>query len=221
MLKVVVFDGGWGGENVANYLERELNIIEVIRIIDWAHAPYQNKTLAQICALAKQALAGFINKVDAIILGGYIPTLAIEYLRYYYPNQVFIGVGIDRDYLFEAKESPRHVMLLMNTMLRESEIHQAVRQHFPNSRISTPNCSNLEGMSDAGLDTVKYLPAELASGSAPPDLVLLLNTHFWHLHQPIQALWSWRTQVIDFRKKLLRDLCIALKLRGVDGGRPL
>ncbi len=44
MLRIVVFfDSGWGGELVARYLEQELEIVEVIRVIDWGHAPYSEK----------------------------------------------------------------------------------------------------------------------------------------------------------------------------------
>ena len=48
MLKIVVFDGGWGGELVADYLAEELQTIEIERVIDWKHAPYDNKTISEM-----------------------------------------------------------------------------------------------------------------------------------------------------------------------------
>ncbi len=37
--KVVVFDCGIGGELFADYIENELAIIDVVRVIDWRHSP--------------------------------------------------------------------------------------------------------------------------------------------------------------------------------------
>ena len=38
MLKIVIFDGGFGGELFADQLEAELDVVEVIRVIDWRNA---------------------------------------------------------------------------------------------------------------------------------------------------------------------------------------
>lgn len=221
MLKIAVFDGGWGGENVADYLATELNIIEVIRIIDWANAPYHNKTLAEICMLAENNLASFINKVDVIVLGGYVVSMALEYLSQRYPKQKFISVGVDRDYLSESKHAPHRVTVFMNHLLLHSEFHQLICQHFPHSEVLAPNCSDEEAMIDLGECGTPNLCRKLDRGHMGSEIIILLNTHFWHLQCELEESTSWRTAVVDFRKKLLRDLCTSLKLRGVDGGRPI
>ena len=38
MLKIVVFDSGFGGELFADIIEEELPVVEVIRVIDWRNA---------------------------------------------------------------------------------------------------------------------------------------------------------------------------------------
>ena len=38
MLRVVVYGRGRGGEAVAEYLEEELGVVEVVRVIDWSPA---------------------------------------------------------------------------------------------------------------------------------------------------------------------------------------
>ena len=38
MLKVVVFDSGYGGELFADYLEEELPLVDIVRVIDWRNA---------------------------------------------------------------------------------------------------------------------------------------------------------------------------------------
>jgi len=55
------------------------------------------------------------------------------------------------------------------------------------------------------------------SKSEPPSVVYLLGTHFWTIAQDLQELLGYNVAVVDFRRKLLHDVCLALKLRGVDG----
>lgn len=51
------------------------------------------------------------------------------------------------------------------------------------------------------------------------DVVILLSTHFWAIKSDLEDLFGWRVRVMDFRESLLRNVCLALKLRGVDGKR--
>lgn len=50
-----------------------------------------------------------------------------------------------------------------------------------------------------------------------PQVVYLLGTHFWTIKRDLQEIFGYRVMVMDFRRKLLHDVCLALKLRGVDG----
>lgn len=52
-----------------------------------------------------------------------------------------------------------------------------------------------------------------------PDVILLLNTHFWSIRSELEELFGYRVRVLDFRQKLLHDTCRALELRGVHGDR--
>lgn len=65
----------------------------------------------------------------------------------------------------------------------------------------------------------KFLETNTTRTRVKPDLVLLLNTHFWEIKPEIERILGWRVRVLDFREKLLHDVCAALKLRGVDGNR--
>ena len=38
MIKIVIFDSGYGGELLADYLESELPVVNIVRVIDWHHA---------------------------------------------------------------------------------------------------------------------------------------------------------------------------------------
>ena len=50
-----------------------------------------------------------------------------------------------------------------------------------------------------------------------PYAIVLLDARLWAWRSEIEEIFGWQVQVIDFRRKLLRDTCLALGLLGVDG----
>ena len=73
MLKVVVFDNGYGGEFFADLLKEELPVIEIIRVIDWRHAKEIQESPRKARQLAKDALRPYIGRVDLIIFARQAP----------------------------------------------------------------------------------------------------------------------------------------------------
>ena len=309
MLKIIVFDSGWGGELVADFLMRELTTVEVVRLIDWAHAPYCGKNVEEICELVDAVLGPYVGRVDLIVLGGYAVSLALGFLCEKYPEQKFVGMGINYDMILRSRNFPGQVALLMDRLTSESELRQELRVALPFSTLLIPDCTGWEELinenlmtpevlrKDLGYDFVlapvrkkKYersakkgesfdeivarmkkrelgddaesgdeLDAELDSkqqalkvaiakfsqaaqaaadeerviddalvrrslqierrNDLRPDVILLLNTHFWEIKLDLEELFGFRVRVLDFREKLLHDVCAALKLRGVHGGR--
>lgn len=296
MRRIVVFDTGWGGELVADYLARELSVVEVVRVIDWGHEVYSGLALDIDAAI--QCLVPYIGRVDAIVLGGYTVGIMLQALRSAYPEQVFVAPSINYDRILKTRQYPGKVAVLMNDMVRKSRMFLELRERLPYSTLILPECANWEYLIDNNLMTnetvrtelawdfemcpAKELPTPrmqreqgvefssleiLAERSAEkralmraiqnfgvaarqvslveehvakeaewaqkeclasdsnrvrtrPDLVLLLNTHFWEIKPEIEKGLGWQVRVLDFREKLLHDVCAALKLRGVDGKRP-
>lgn len=298
MLKVVVFDSGWGGELVADFLMGELTTVEVVRAIDWAHAPYCGKPVEEICALADATLQRYIGEADLIVLGGYAVSLALDFLREKYPLQKFVGMGINYDMVLRSRKFPGQVVLLMDQLTSESELRQELRQTLPYSTLIIPDCTGWEDLINENLMTPEILRQDLgydfvlvpmkrrckcivktveptfddivvqAASCRPelfeekqqalrtaiakftqaakiaaneeqmaeqamvkqnaeverrnnwqPDVILLLNTHFWEIKLELEEIFGYRVRVLDFREKLLHDVCVALKLRGTHGGR--
>lgn len=296
MLKVVVFDSGWGGELVADFLMDELTTVEVVRAIDWTHAPYCGKSVDEICALADAALQRHIGEADVIVLGGYAVSLALDFLCEKYPWQKFVGMGINYDKVLRSRTFPGQVVLLMDRLTSESELRQELRNALPYSTLIIPDCTGWEELINENLMTEEILRRDLgydfvltpvrknrratmngggvlaglatqtkhgseklddkkqalkaaiakfaqAAESAAndermgakkvaeqneaierrnelrPDVVLLLNTHFWEIKLELEGLFGYKVRVLDFREKLLHDVCSALKLRGVHGRR--
>ena len=83
MLKIVVFDGGYGGEIFADYLQENLPIVETIRVIDWRNAEKILLKAKDARRVADAALRPYIGKVDLIIFANYLITItSLKYFRW-------------------------------------------------------------------------------------------------------------------------------------------
>ena len=92
MLKIVIFDSGYGGEDFADRLESELPTAEIIRVINRKNIGQALKSFKDARALAEKALLPFIGKVDLVVFANYfISATSLRYFRRKYRNQKFIG----------------------------------------------------------------------------------------------------------------------------------
>ena len=95
MLKIVVFDSGYGGEVFADCLKEAFPLAEIIRVIDWRNAEEFVKSRTRARRAAKEALRPYFGRVDLIILANYY--LSITSLKYFersYQNQKFLGLKL-------------------------------------------------------------------------------------------------------------------------------
>lgn len=281
MLRIVVFDGGWGGQIVANYLSSELAIAKVDTIIDWQCVPYEDKDPRLLLTRAKELISTEIGKADLIVLGGYVVSLLIKDLRKIYPKQKFVGMGINFYRILKTRCSPECVTIMGDNILQKSTIFERLQRNLPDSTLVFPDCSGWEQLIDMGemsTDILRYelgdyfelcpspnparpsastthplakqpinnsTSSEIANFIAAPnesfrpeiiftprripldpnrelirtDIILLLNTHYWDIKAEIEEVFGFRTIVLDFRRKLLHDVCVALGLLGTDGER--
>lgn len=245
MLKVVVFDSGCGGDIVADYLSNELGVVEVVRVTE-VNVSLENESLSEICRFSRERLRRYAGKVDLIILGGYVVSLALDFLKQEYPQQKFIGVGINYYRILNSRAFPDQIAIMANKALFESLVRKEVCHELPYSTIILPDCSGWDHLINEGQMSAEVLRADLGPyfllrpgcKSSPllsppnclthppdlselfrPDVVLLLNTHLWSIRADFEELFGFRVRVLDFRQKLLHDTCRALNLRGVDGCR--
>lgn len=270
MLKIVVFDGGCGGEIVADYLTEELGVVEVIRVIERRSSFYEKQTRAELNLLVEQRLKSYIGEVDVIVLGGYVVSLALGYLQAKYPTQKFVGVGVNYYRILRSAAYPARITVLMNEALLKSDFCEELRVNLPFSILAVPDCTGwgelaaVDGLTTTMmrteletyfalpparkvkvlrekphksiLETVageKYATTTMVAAATqvavrrvpeaqrliPSDVVLILNTCLWGLKREIEDVFGYRVRVMEFRKKLLHDVCIALNLLGADGER--
>lgn len=266
MLKIVVYDLGWGGELVADYLETELQMVEVVRVNAGNKRPKNrikvsgttdvlseletdfDLTKDELYCDATTALAEYLGKVDLIVLGGYTVSELFGRLCREYPEQHFTKLDIDIRHILHSRSEPRQVAILMNRMDTGSSLCQTIRLSLPAATLLLPDCAAWEKLIDEDLmdfetlyhtfaldfvlrdnvmqhrPLVKTLQAGIGLEDPPasrhqyrPDTILLLSTHFWAVKTEIERLFGYTARVIDFREKLLHDVCRTLELRGVDG----
>lgn len=97
MLKIVIFDSGYGGEFFADRLEEELPIVEVIRVIDWRNADKILNNPKEARRIAREDLRPYIGKVDLIIFANYLLTAtSLKFFRRKYKNQRFLGLNLKK-----------------------------------------------------------------------------------------------------------------------------
>ena len=95
MLKIVVFDSGFGGELFADELADKLAVAEIIRVIDWRHAEDIQSSPRKARKLAEEALKPYLNKVDLIIFANYLlSATSLKYFKRKYKSQKFIGLKL-------------------------------------------------------------------------------------------------------------------------------
>lgn len=243
MLRIVIFDTGWGGELVADYLENELSVVEIIRVIDQRHAADGYNSAKEAVQSAKTQLHDYIGKTDLIVLGGYTVSLALDELTRLYPDQAFVGMGINYYRVLKTSCPAQNVAILLDKTARHEALIEEIRHQLPESLLFIPDCSNWDKLIDDGEMNTEILRRELAphfqlmpakkgsklvnetasvSLNAKPvrvDTVLLLDTHYFDIKDELEELFGYHARVMDFRQKLLHDVCFTLGLLGVDGGR--
>jgi len=92
MLKIAVFDTGYGGELFADRLEQELPVVDVIRVIAWRNAKRIEEHPFTARKVTEESLRPYIGNVDLLVIANYqISATCLSYLRRKYPEQKFVG----------------------------------------------------------------------------------------------------------------------------------
>ena len=95
MLKIVVFDSGYGGEFFADCLAEELPIVEILRVINWREADKILLSPHTARKVAIESLRPYIGKVDLIIFANYLLSLtSLKYFQRKFKNQKFLGLSL-------------------------------------------------------------------------------------------------------------------------------
>ena len=215
MLKIAVFDSGWGGDIVAQDLEENLAVVEVIRVIDWRNAPYASKSRRKICRLTELALKPYIGKVDVIVIASFEAQCAVRYLKARFPLQKFVTMCWPHEWL--SGERQHTIMILTGEKVKHSWEYYLWRRQFKGKKLIEPVCDHWTPLIDEGVMTRKILQRELAPyRDAKIDTIVLGNTHFWDLQEEIEQAVGWQATVVDPRQHLIEQVGAVLHLEGMN-----
>lgn len=222
--RVVVVDSGWGGEMVADLIEEELAIAEVVRLIDWRNAPYSRRRRGEILELAESLLEPYWRSADAVVLAGYELALVAAELRARHPEVKIVSFQMEK-FLYRWEGRGRRVLFLTDPRLaRMDECCEVVAElEASGATVFVPECTHWTELIDEGEMTPAILAQTLCGAGGEDyqsaDTIFVANTHYWDVVEDVKKLLRCPVKVVDLRQELMDDLCRALELRGGSGRR--
>lgn len=214
MLKVVVFDGGYGGEFFADWLEEEIPVVEITRVIDWRNAAPILTNPREARKIATMALDKYIGKSDLIIFANHLlTTTSLRYFRRKYKNQKFIG--------FELAEPDRfikrNVLILTTKAVAKTLAFQNFKYRLK-TKTKTLCLDNWPALIDDGElkeeDVVHTIDTFLDHEKFQPEEIILGCSQFQDIKPIIIKHFGKKVRVYDSYNNTLRQACKTLRLRG-------
>ncbi len=217
MLKIVVFDCGYGGEFFADKLEIELPIIEIIRVIDWRNADkyLNNPKLAR--KYAKEALRPYLGRVDLIVLANHLLSVtSLKFFQHKFKNQKFLGFSLKRPDSFIN----RNVLILTTKAVTKTTSYYNYLFHLKR-KVKTLTLDSWPAKIDDGelkLDEIRdTLRVFIAKENFKPGEVILACSQFEDIKSELKEVLGQNIKIYDSYDDTLRKICKTLKIRGGTG----
>ena len=213
MLKVVVYDCGYGGEIFADRLEAELPVIKVIRVIDWRNAEKIQADPKDARKIAKADLRPYIGRVDLIILANHLLTLtSLKHFRRKYKNQRFIGLTL-RKPTSPPKEST--IILTTKAITRTISYYNFIL-HLK-KRVKIFILDTWPSKIDDGELTeqeIRQTFSDVKVSNRNSQEIFLICSQFMDLESDLVKIFGQNLKIHDGYKELYRETCRALRIRG-------
>lgn len=217
MLKVVVFDSGYGGEFFADQLEAELPILEVIRVIDWRHAEQIIKSPKAARKLAAEALRPYIGRVDLIIFANHLLTMtSLRFFRRKFRNQKFIGMSppspgtfIKRDILVLTTKAVSRTLSYRRFIFR-------LHRHIGTLALDTWPLKIDDGeLSETEIhETITHF---IIKSKINPQEIILMCSQFDDIKSELRRTVGCNIRIYDSFTSTIRQVYKTLNLRGRTG----
>lgn len=214
MLKVVVFDSGFGGELFADYLEEELPVIEVIRVIDWRNAdkilasPHEARKSASI------ALRPYLGKVDLIIFANHLlSATSLKFFQRRYKSQSFLGFEIKKPDTYVKRDV---LILTTKALTRTINYHNFLFHLKRNVKTLTldawPHLIDDGELSEIEIHTT--LKSALTKDKFLPQELILACSQFSDIKPQLKKLFGQNIRIYDSFNETYDKVCHLLKIRG-------
>ncbi|MBO7560457.1 hypothetical protein J6T21_00230 [Candidatus Saccharibacteria bacterium] len=211
--KVVVFDSGFGGELFANYIEKEIPIVEVIRVIDWRNLDIITSNPKEARNVTEEAIRPYIGHVDLIIFANYLVTIMdLKYFQQKYQNQKFMGFAMPQI------KSERTLILTSKALHKSRGFKRYIHSFDTKSR--TIECDSWIPLIDDDELTEDLVRRDLLQlGSFLPQTIALAYTNLVDIKPMLLKIFGPIVNITDGYRDTLHNVCQELGLRGLDGRR--
>lgn len=212
MLKVAVFDNGFGGELFADRLESELPVVEVIRVIDWRSAKESQKNPTSARRFAEQALRPYLGKVDLIVIANYLlSTTSLKYFQRKYSEQKFVGFTIKPNRIAAGKPT-----LIITTKPTTRNLTFAIFAH--RIKAKTICLDDWPLLIDDGDLTNEGMRRDLGAALShidnfTPKQILLACGQFTELTADFRQVFGHNVRIVDSFDQTIEEAKRALRIR--------
>lgn len=214
MLKIVVLDGGYGGELFADKLKENFCVADIIRVIDWRNADKYLHSKHEARRAAEKVLRPYLGKVDLIIIANFL--LSITSLKYFcrkYKNQKFVGIHLVMPSTFKDRNT---IILTTSAVSKTINYYNYVAKLH--RRTLTVPLDDWPSKIDDGELTREELEATLLELIVTkrffPKEVILACAQFNDIAPMIRRFFKNNIRIHDSFGDLYQDTCRALRIRG-------
>ena len=213
MLKVVVYDGGFGGELFADLLEEEVPVFEVVRVIDWRNAEMLNQGAKMARKVAERTLQPYLEKVDLIVLANHLLSVtSLRYFRRKYPKQKFVGINLELPTGVRKRD-----FLVLTTQAMARTMKFRYYKWRLRAKVKILKLDTWPRMIDDGELGEREIAMTFETAAImreqPRDVVLACAT-FRDVTTEINGYFNQRVRVYDGFEAALKATCRMLKIRG-------
>ena len=213
MLKIAVFDTGYGGELFADRLEQELPVVEVIRIIAWRNAKRIEEHPFTARKLTEESLRPYIGNVDLLVIANYqISATCLSYFRRKYPNQKFIGFSLNPERIVK-----RPTIILTTRSTTKNLTYFTVARRLKAKTICLDNWPLLIDDGELTDDNFKTdLEPALKHITIPKTCQIFLACgQFNDCIQKFRQIFGHNARIVDSFDHTIHETCHALGLRSL------
>lgn len=214
MLKIVVLDSGFGGELFADKLKENLQVMEIIRVIDWRNADKYMHGKREARRAAEEALRPYLGKVDLIIIANFLLSItSLKYFRRKYKNQKFVGLNLIMPSTFIDRDT---------IILTTSAVHRTINYHNYVARLHrhtlTVALDDWPEKIDDGTLTREEIEAVMmeimVTKKFCPKEIILACSQFNDIKPTLLEIFNNNTKIHDSFGDLFHDTVKTLRLRG-------
>ena len=214
MLKIAVFDGGYGGDFFADWLKEEIPVVEVDRVIDWRNAEPILTSPREARKIATKALDKYIGKVDVIVFANHLITAtSLRYFQRKHKTQKFVGFELAKPDRFIKRKV---LILTTKAMARTLNYHNFIFQL--KTKTKTLCLDEWPALIDDGEltenDIVSTIDTFIGQEKFQPEEIILACSQFQDIKPTLTKHFGKKVRIYDSYNATFRQICKTLRLRG-------